>query len=83
MPRQAEAEAERQRQMDLCDQASLVYIKSSRTVKALKRGPVSKTTPPPKEIRDWRDGSMVKSTDCFPEDSGSIPSTYMVAHNCL
>jgi hypothetical protein len=33
------------------------------------------------EIKDWRDGSVVKSTDC--SSKGSIPSNHMVVHNHL
>jgi hypothetical protein len=36
-----------------------------------------------RQTRDWRDGSVVKSTDCFPEVLSSIPSNHMVAHNHL
>jgi hypothetical protein len=31
----------------------------------------------------WRDGSVVKSTNCLPEILSSIPSDHMVAHNHL
>jgi hypothetical protein len=36
-------------------------------------------------VGGWRDGLVVKSTAlaAFPEDPGSIPSTYLAAHNCL
>lgn len=35
------------------------------------------------KARDWRDGPMVKSTDCAQEEPGSIPGTHMVAHKHL
>jgi hypothetical protein len=31
----------------------------------------------------WRDGSVVKSTDCSSRILSSIPSNHMVAHNHL
>lgn len=30
---------------------------------------------------DWGDGAAVKCISALPEDVGSVPSTYMVAHN--
>ena len=41
--------------------------------------------PSPKhKMRVWRDVSIVKRAVAVPpEDPGSNPSTYMVAHNCL
>ena len=36
------------------------------------------------EGEDWRDGSVVKNTDCsLPEVLSSVPSNHMVAHNHL
>lgn len=32
---------------------------------------------------DWSNDSAIKSTGYFPENPGSIPSTHMVANNCL
>lgn len=34
------------------------------------------------KLRDWRDGSAVKSICCFAEDTGLIPSILLAAHNC-
>ena len=33
--------------------------------------------------RGWRDGSVGKSTGCFPRDLGSIPSTHTAVYHCL
>lgn len=35
-----------------------------------------------REYRSWRAGLVVEGTGCSPEDSGSVPSTHMVAHKC-
>ena len=51
----------RQRQVEF--DASLVYKVSSRTARTTQRNPVSKTK---KQRKGWRDGSVVKSTDCSP-----------------
>lgn len=32
-------------------------------------------------FKGWKDGSMVKSTTFLVEDSGSVPSTHVEAHN--
>ena len=34
-------------------------------------------------FKGWRDGSVVKSTDCFTRGLSSITSNHMVAHNHL
>jgi hypothetical protein len=47
--------------------ASLVYKVSSRTARATQRNPVSKKTKQNKtkhKSMGWRDGSVVKRTDC-------------------
>jgi len=31
----------------------------------------------------WKDASAVRALAALPEDPGSIPRTYMAAHNCL
>lgn len=36
-----------------------------------------------KVIADWRNLLAVKSTGCFLEDLGSIPSAYIGIRNCL
>jgi hypothetical protein len=50
-------------------EASLVYKVSSRTARATQRNPVSKNknnNNNKKEFKGWRDGSVVKGTDCSP-----------------
>jgi hypothetical protein len=52
-------------------EVSLVYRVSSRTARATQRNPVLKG-----KKKGWRDGSVVKSTDCssIPSIGGSQPS---------
>ena len=76
----------RDRQMDLCEfKASLVYISSSRTVKATHRNPVLETNKQTKTKKYVGVGEIVKLRRALPalaEDLGSVPSTH-TAHNCL